>query len=213
MEAGFFNNRVRLDLSVYQSSSFNQILNVDVSNTTGYSQKLVNAGRLNNKGIEVQLGFVPVKTAHFTWDVNANYAANRSKLKSLDNEGLLKNYVLGSDGSIQTVATVGRGLWQPVRDGFFTECPGTDRCQCRRNTCYQSQQQGAWVSTHPDWLGGITNTFTYDHLSLSVLIDGSFGGQSIFLHQCDGIVYGCTGYDPSWQGCGAWRTVLLLPGK
>src|SRR6202000_926937 len=96
----------------------------DVSNTTGYSQKLINAGRLNNHGIEVQLGFVPVKTAHFTWDINANYAMNRSKLKSLDNQGLLKVYVLGSNGSIETVAAVGEAYGSLFGTAFLRDAKG-----------------------------------------------------------------------------------------
>jgi TonB-linked SusC/RagA family outer membrane protein len=60
VEAGFFHDRVRLDLSVYNTNSVNQILNVDVSQTTGYSQKLINGGRINNKGLEVQLGLTPL---------------------------------------------------------------------------------------------------------------------------------------------------------
>jgi TonB-linked SusC/RagA family outer membrane protein len=176
VEAGFFNNRIRLDLSLYQSSSFNQILNVDVSNTTGYSQKLVNAGRLNNKGLEVQLGFVPVKTAHFTWDVNANYAMNRSKLKSLDNEGLLKNYVLGSDGSIETVATVGQAYGSLFGTAFLRDPKGQIIVNDDGTPATNPNNQVLGKYT-PDWLGGITNTFTYGHLSLSVLVDGSFGGR------------------------------------
>jgi TonB-linked SusC/RagA family outer membrane protein len=176
VEAGFFNNRVRLDLSLYQSSSFNQILNVDVSNTTGYSQKLINAGRLNNKGIEAQLGFVPVKTTHFTWDINANYAANRSKLRSLDNQGLLKNYVLGGYGSIQTVATVGEAYGSLFGTAFLRNVQGyiivnDDGTPATNPT---NKVLGKYT---PDWLGGITNTFTFDRLSFSVLVDGSFGAR------------------------------------
>ncbi|HEY4337981.1 MAG TPA: SusC/RagA family TonB-linked outer membrane protein [Puia sp.] len=176
LEAGFFNNRIRLDLSLYQSSSYNQILAVDVSNTTGYSQKLINAGRLNNHGLEVQVGFVPVKTAHFTWDINANYALNRSKLKSLDNQGLLKNYVLGSDGSIQTVATVGQPYGSLFGTAFLRDAKGQIIVNDDGTPATNPNNQVLGKYT-PDWLGGITNTFTYDHLSLSVLIDGSFGGR------------------------------------
>ena len=175
-EAGFFDNRIRLDLSLYQSSSYNQILNVDVSNTTGYTQKLVNAGRLNNKGIEVQLGFVPVKTAHFKWDINANYAVNRSKLESLDNQGLLKNYVLGSDGSIQTVATVGQAYGSLFGTAFLRDAKGQIVVNDDGTPATNPNDKVLGKYT-PDWLGGITNTFTYDHFSLSVLVDGSFGGR------------------------------------
>jgi len=175
-EAGFLNNRVRLDLSLYQSSSYNQILNVFVSNTTGYSQKLVNGGRLNNKGLEVQLGVTPVKLTHFTWDINANYSMNRSKLKSLDDQGILKNYVLGSDGSIETVATIGQPYGSLFGTAFLRDAQGNIIVNDDGTPATNPTNKVLGKYT-PDWLGGITNTFTYDNLSLSVLIDGSFGGR------------------------------------
>jgi len=176
VEAGFFRNKVRLDLSLYHSSSYNQILNVDVSATTGYKQKLINAGRLNNKGLEAQLGLTAVKTTHFGWDINLNYALNRSKLISLDNEGLLKNYVLGSDGSIQTVATVGRAYGSLYGTAFLRNSQGQIIVNDDGSPATNPTNQVLGKYT-PDWLGGITNSFTYDHLSLSFLIDGSFGGS------------------------------------
>lgn len=175
-EAGFFRNRVRLDLSLYRTSSFNQILRADVSPTTGYYQKLINAGRLNNKGLEVQLGVTAIKSTHFTWDINANYAANRSKLVELDNTGLLKNYLLGSFGAMQTVATVGKAYGSLFGTAFLRNSEGQIIVDAKGKPVTNSTNQVLGKYT-PDWLGGITNTFTYDHFSLSVLVDGSFGGK------------------------------------
>ena len=176
VEAGFFRNKVRLDLSLYRSSSYNQILNVDVSASTGYSQKLLNAGRLNNKGIEVQLGLTPIKTQAFTWDINMNYSANRSKLISLDKDGLLQNYVLGTDGTIQTVATVGKAYGGLYGLAYLRNDKGQIIVNPDGTPATNPTKQILGKYT-PDWIGGITNSFTYKHFSLSVLIDGSFGGS------------------------------------
>ena len=189
VEAGFFNNRVRLDLSVYHSSSYNQILNVDVSPTTGYSQKLVNAGRLNNKGIEVQLGVTPIKSSHFTWDISANVAANRSKLVSLDNNGLLKNYLLGSDGSIETIATVNRAYGSLFGTAFLRNAQGQVIVNDDGSPATNPTNQVLGKYT-PDWLAGITNTFTYEHFSLNFLIDGSFGGSQYSSTNATGVYTG-----------------------
>jgi len=198
LEAGLFRNRVRLDLSFYRSSSYNQILNVDISPTTGYSQKLINAGRLNNKGLEAQLGFTALKTTHFTWDINANYALNRSKLISLDNEGLLKNYVLGSDGSIQTIATVGKAYGSLFGTAYQRNSQGQIIVNDDGSPAVDPTNRILGKYT-PDWLGGITNTFTYDHITLSVLIDGSFGGSQ----------YSSTNATGAYTGVLA----LTLPGR
>jgi TonB-linked SusC/RagA family outer membrane protein len=198
LETGLFQNKVRLDLSFYRSSSYNQILNVDISSTTGYSQKLINAGRLNNKGLEAQVGIVALKTTHFTWDINANYALNRSKLISLDNEGLLKNYVLGSDGSIQTIATVGSAYGSLFGTAYLRNSQGQIIVNDDGSPATNPTNKILGKYT-PDWLGGVTNTFTYDHLSLSVLIDGSFGGSQ----------YSSTNATGAYTGVLA----LTLPGR
>ena len=189
LEAGFFRNRVRLDLSFYRSSSYNQILNVDISSTTGYSQKLINAGRLNNKGLEAQLGLTVLKTTHFTWDINANYALNRSKLISLDNEGLLKNYVLGSDGSIQTIATVGKAYGSLFGTAYLRNNQGQIIVNDDGSPATNPTNKILGKYT-PDWLGGVTNTFTYDHFTLSFLIDGSFGGSQYSSTNATGVYTG-----------------------
>ena len=176
LEAGLLKNKVRIDLSFYQSSSYNQILNVDVSATTGYAQKLLNAGRLNNKGVEVQLGLTPVKTEAFSWDINLNYSANRSKLIALDNGGLLKNYVLGTDGTIQTVATVGKAYGGLYGLAYLRNAQGQIVVNPDGSPATNPTKQILGKYT-PDWIGGVTNTFSYQHFSLSFLIDGSFGGS------------------------------------
>lgn len=176
IEAGFFKNRVRLDLSLYSSSSFNQILNVDVSASTGYAQKLINGGRLNNKGVEVQLGLTPVKTSTFTWDINLNYAYNKSKLISLDEGGLLKNYLLGSDGTIQTIATVGKAYGSLFGAGYLRDTKGQIVVNDDGSPATNPSNQILGKYT-PDWIGGVTNSFSYKGISLSVLIDASVGGS------------------------------------
>jgi TonB-linked SusC/RagA family outer membrane protein len=176
LEAGFFKNRVRLDLSLYSSSSYNQIISVDVSATTGYTQQLLNAGRLNNKGIEVQLGLTPVKTTAFSWDVNLNFAANRSKLIALDQAGRLQNYVLGSDGSIQTVATVGKAYGGLFGAAYLRDAQGQIIVNPDGSPATNPTKQILGKYT-PDWIGGITNSFKYKQISLSFLIDASVGGS------------------------------------
>jgi outer membrane receptor protein involved in Fe transport len=107
-ELGFFQDRVHLDVSAYNTNSINQIVTVDVSPSTGYSQKLINGGSINNKGIEVQLGLTPIKSKEFTWDITTNYSLNRSKVVKLDDEGRLQSIVLGTDRTVQVLAALGR---------------------------------------------------------------------------------------------------------
>lgn len=176
VELGFLKNRVRLDVSVYNTNSYDQILSVDVSPTTGYTKKLFNAGKINNKGLEIELGATPVKGKSFSWDVNLNYSLNRSKVKILDEEGRLQNYVLGSDGTIQTVAAVGQPYGTLFGTAYLRDASGRIVVDASGAPEVDPSKKVLGKYT-PDWLGGITNSFSYKGFNLSFLVDASIGGS------------------------------------
>ncbi len=176
VEAAFFNSRVRLDVSLYNTNSIDQILKVDVSPTTGYTQKLLNAGKINNKGIEVQLGLTPVKVKDFRWDIDLNYAANKSKLERLDDEGRLQNYVLGSYRNIQVLASVGKAYGTLFGNAYQRDDKGNIVVN-NSGIPLTSPSKKVLGKYTPDWIGGINNSFTYKQFNLSFLIDASIGGS------------------------------------
>lgn len=173
-ELGLFKNRVRFDFSLYNTNSINQILSLDVSPTTGFNKKLVNGGTINNKGLEAQLGLTPIKTKDFTWDINVNYSMNRSKVKSLYQN--LQSYQLGSDGSVQILAAVGQPYGTIFGTAYQRNAAG-DIIVGADGTPQISPTKKILGKYTPDWLGGITNSFTYKRFNLSVLIDAHIGGK------------------------------------
>ena len=173
-EAVFLNKRVRFDLSLYNTNSYNQILKVDVSQSTGFQSKLLNAGKINNKGIEVQLGVTPVRK-QFTWDIDLNYAANRSKVIELDKEGLLQNYVVATN-STQVIAAVGQPYGALYGNAFLRDAAGNIVVNSTGSP-QQDPNKKVLGKYTPDWIGGISNTFSYKGVSLGVLVDASFGGS------------------------------------
>jgi TonB-linked SusC/RagA family outer membrane protein len=175
-ESAFFNNRIRLDASVYNTNSINQILNVNVSESTGYSQKLINGGKINNKGLEVQLGLTPVKVKDFSWDINVNYSRNHSKVISLDNTGSLQSYLLGSDGTVQVLAAVGKPYGSIYGLDFQRNAKGQVIVNADGTPAVNPTIQYLGKYT-PDWLGSVNNSFTYKSFNLSVLIDAHVGGS------------------------------------
>jgi TonB-linked SusC/RagA family outer membrane protein len=174
IELGLFKNRVRFDLSVYNTNSIDQILNLDVSTSTGYSQKLVNGGTINNKGIEVQLGFTPIKTKNFTWDINTNFSSNKSRVKSL--YGNIQSYVLGTNRTVQVLASVGQPYGSLFGTAFVRNAAGDIIVKADGTPTISSSKQILGKYT-PDWQGGITNNFTYKNINLSVLVDAHVGGK------------------------------------
>ncbi|MBW7892107.1 MAG: SusC/RagA family TonB-linked outer membrane protein, partial [Chitinophagaceae bacterium] len=82
-ELNFFNNRLGVDFTYYDASTINQILPVQVSAATGYSTRIINAGEIKNRGVEIFVNAAPVVTKNFRWDMILNFSRNKSKVVSL----------------------------------------------------------------------------------------------------------------------------------
>jgi len=173
-ELGLFKNKLRFDFGVYNTNSTDQILNLDVSTATGYSTKLVNGGTINNRGLEAQLGFTPIKTENFTWEINTNFSLNRSKVKSL--YGDIQSYVLGTNRTVQVLASVGQPYGQLFGTAYVRNDAGDIIVKADGTPTISSSKQTLGKFT-PDWIGGITNSFTYKRVNLSVLVDAHVGGK------------------------------------
>lgn len=170
VELGFLENRIGLDVTYYDIQSKDQILDLDVASTSGYSSTVVNAGLMTNKGWEVMLHARPINKP-FTWDIVVNWAKNTNKVVEL--AAGLTNYQLGSWGpSIN--AKVGETYGVFVTDGFVYDDNGNKIVD--DNGYYLRATNQTFGSYLPDWTGGVTNTFRYKGLSLSALIDFQSGG-------------------------------------
>jgi TonB-linked SusC/RagA family outer membrane protein len=175
-EVGLFDNRVKLDLSVYNTNSINQILKVDVSSATGYSQKLINGGSMNNKGLEIQLGLTPVKHKDFSWDINLNYSLNRSKVTKLDKEGRISSYTIGTSGTLDVLAAVGQPYGTFFGTAYQRNAAGQIVVSADGTPVINPSKQILGKFT-PNWVGGITNSFTYKNFNLNFLVDARIGGK------------------------------------
>lgn len=174
LEMSFFKRRLGIDLSLYKTNTKNQIIPVAISTTSGYSSKYVNAGEVENKGIEVALNGTPVKTSRFSWDVTVNWARNRSKVLYLFDG--VENLQLGSFG-----VTVNARAGQP-----YGTIMGTDFVYVNGQRQI-NQTTGEYVRTTasnniignitPDWNGGVINKLNYKNISLSFLVDMQHGGD------------------------------------
>lgn len=81
-ETKFFNSRIGLDFTYYNQISKDQIMGIASSWATGYPYRLINAGEIQNQGIEITLNTRPIQIGDFAWDLNFNFAKNSNKVKS-----------------------------------------------------------------------------------------------------------------------------------
>ncbi len=86
LEMNFFNQRITLDGSIYQQDTDDLITSQTTSSTSGIESQLINIGKMRARGAEVSLGFVPVQTLDFEWNVNVGYSFNESKVLKVSDE-------------------------------------------------------------------------------------------------------------------------------
>lgn len=174
VETRLFNNKLGLDVTVYNRKTKNDIVGATISETSGFNKALFNVGQISNKGIEVLLSITPVKTGGFSWDVSYNLGYNKSRVVAL--YGSLKTLVVdqGRYGSAFIQQTIGLPYSEIVGFDYKRDAQG--------NIVYDAgglpmqgtlKNFGSGVSPYQM---GLTNSFTYKKFSFSFLIDGKFGG-------------------------------------
>lgn len=175
LEASFFKNRLRLDVAYYNTVSRDQILSVETSASSGSLSKLLNAGKITNQGWEVQLTATPIETKNFSWDLGFNFATNKSKVNELDKEGQITSYTMYSS-TVQVVAEVGQEFGT-IKGTTYTRDSNGNIVVDSNGLPIVDNTFSVLGKYPPDWTGGLTNTVRYKNLTLSFLIDCSFGGN------------------------------------
>jgi TonB-linked SusC/RagA family outer membrane protein len=174
LETKFLDNRFGFDLSVYKTNSIDQIMPVNISRGSGYSQRYVNSGEIENKGIELSLNATVVKSHDFTWDMQVNWFKNKNKVLSLY-EGV-ENILLTTAWDVSTNIVVGESYGQ-FRGYDFVYTNGKRTVGSDGYFLFSEKSDELLGSTLPDWNAGITSIFSYKGFSLSGLIDISKGGN------------------------------------
>ncbi|GJG88150.1 SusC/RagA family TonB-linked outer membrane protein [Gemmatimonadetes bacterium T265] len=171
-ELAFLDNRITFDASYYHKFTRNQLINIVVSQTSGFTNKAINAGELSNHGFEALLSTTPVRQRDFEWTSAFNYSFNRAVVTQLYPG--LQTIVLG-------------GTWNATVEARVGEPYGTIR-----GYTILKDQAGNWLlqdglpqrgplavlgNVQPKWVGGWNNTFRYKRFSLSALVDMHIGGN------------------------------------
>lgn len=182
----FFMNRLSFDMTYYDEVTFNQILTAEISKTSGFASILTNGGAISNKGIEIQSTISPVKTNHFDWIMNLNFSKNRNEVMYLK-EGLAQ-FTITNESQIDIVAIPGRPYGEIIgtrlkryynkdNEGNIIDDPNNGRPLIGDDGLYIMEERGVIGNITPDWMGGVTNMFSYKDLSLSFSIGVSRGGN------------------------------------
>jgi TonB-linked SusC/RagA family outer membrane protein len=183
LEAAMFKNRLNLDVSVYKTNTVNQLFSVPQSPATGYSFAYINAGEIQNKGIEVALSGSPVKTQDFQWQVGVNWSKNKNDVVSL-NQGRDNLQLAGFQQGVSLNATAGQPYGTLRGIDYDYDANGNKIVGDDGN--YLTTSDKVLGNIQADWIGGLSNRFTYKNFSFNFLLDWKKGGDLFSLDQAFG---------------------------
>lgn len=186
IELRFLNNRLGVDFTYYQQKNKNQIINLDVSGTTGYSVATINAGEIENKGIEITLTGTPVKSDNFTWESTFNFNRNRSMVVDLYPNVNAYQYgsTVYSSVSSYLISYVGQPFGSLIGKAYQRD-PATGKILLASTSSPTTNNQPLYTdATHnfgsvlPDFTGGFMNNFRlFKKFDLRAMIDFQGGGM------------------------------------
>ncbi len=186
-----FDNRLRFEGTYYKEDNRNQILNPPLAGSTGFSSIKINAGLLQSKGWEFMVGYTPVKTSDWTWDLNLNFTTNNTYLLELSdgvdfidfwdearvkNTAWVKNEELGHDGLIGNLYT--RKILRVTDETSpyynYPILPEGEDAEWQKSDDYEKIG-----NYNPDFMMGLQSNLSYKNFTLSMTFDWRSGGQYV----------------------------------
>ncbi len=178
IDVRFLNNRLGAEFTYYQQKNENQILQLDVPGSSGYGATVVNAGLIENRGIEFSLNANPIRSTFFSWNTTFNYGRNRSMVKELYPG--INVYQLDantySSVSIFLNAAVNEPFGSLVGQAYLRD-PKSGGIMLGANNLPLFETNHNFGTVLPDFTGGFLNSFKIWKFDLSAMIDFQKGGQ------------------------------------
>jgi TonB-linked SusC/RagA family outer membrane protein len=177
LEMKFLNNRLGLDFTYYTQNSKNQIMGMASSWTTGYTYRLINAGEIENKGIEIALNTRPIQTKDFSWDLNLNFSKNSNKVKKLVDNMDMFELEKATWLDVQVAAKVGENFGSIVGPDFKRNANGDILIDAKTGLPEYDKSNHVLGNASWDWTGGAVTTLTYKNVALTAVFDVKVGAD------------------------------------
>jgi TonB-linked SusC/RagA family outer membrane protein len=176
----FFGDQLRFDISYYNALTSDQIISLPIGISSGFTQQVVNGGKVRSKGVEIITGISPIISNDFRWNSTLNFSSNRVTVEDLpqDEGRLTLAYSRIYDSQNQTV------FLQVVEGGRVGDLYGTGYSK-NDNGDFILTNQGRYIpdnnlqklgNYNPDFMLGFNNQFNYQNWDLSFLLDWQQGG-------------------------------------
>lgn len=172
----FLNNRIGFEATVYKTNTINQLLFIGLPLASGYSQQYINAGNIENRGIEVQLNAKPVDAGDFSWTTYVNFSRNLNRIIALSEQS--DRALLSTSVRLATVVAVEGGAYGDLY-GTAWDKDANGNYLVNDNGLPLTKTNQKIGNFNPKFLVGWGNTLRYKQFALSFLIDGRVGGDIV----------------------------------
>ncbi len=176
-ETKFLNNRIGLDFTYYNQISKDQIMGMASSWATGYPYRLINAGEIQNQGIEIALNTRPIIIGDFSWDLGINFSKNNNKVRKLVDGMDMFELEKASWLDVQVAAKVGENFGSIVGPDFQRNENGDILIDPATGLPMYDKSNHVLGNASWDWTGGLSTTFHYKNFGLTALFDVKVGAD------------------------------------
>jgi outer membrane receptor protein involved in Fe transport len=190
-DARFMGDNLTFALTLYKTNTTNQDIGITPPPASGYGSGNINAGNIQNKGIEVTLGYNIIQQKYFNWTTTINASKNINKVIDIDSKaGIDLADLTPGNGNYDTYVAKGGEFGDLYVQTLLKDAQGRLVLNPDGNGNYFPVQGGGVLNgftdvgnPNPKFSLGWNNTFTFHDFSLNVLVDGKFGGQVISVMQ------------------------------
>ena len=171
----FFDNRIGLDVTFYKTNSINQLLSLPLAPASGFSTQYINAGDIENSGVELTLTGSPIKKNDLTWDVMLNYARNVNAIVALHPD-IKQTFI--SSGFVRTAGVLVKegGAYGDLYADGWARTPSGQLIMDGAGKPLVSSTQEYLGNFNPKFTLGLNNAFSFGKIRLNVLVDARIGG-------------------------------------
>jgi len=176
LDLRFLNDRLNFDFTYYSGSTKDQIMDLPLTSSTGYTAAIINTGEITNKGIELAVTAIPVRLKDFEWMMNVNLARNVNKMKELHEDVKIYTITKATWAGASVVAMEGERFGSIIGKKFARNENGEIIFREDGMPTFENEVSVLGNGNH-DFTLGIGNTFRYKDFSLGVLFDMKFGAD------------------------------------
>ncbi len=175
LEAKMFKNRFGIDLSLYNTSTKDQVIQLPAPSESGFDYFLLNQGTLTNRGVELGLDFGVIKKENLKWNVGVNFARNITEVSDLSSDNIPLADIKG--GTAFRILAQNNGNYGDIVGYGYKRNEKGQIMVNNEGIPLRSDEQQVFGNFNPDWTGGITSNLSYKNISFSFLISSKVGGQ------------------------------------